>query len=218
MTQKPHCIVFDFDGVLIDSNHIKREAYFQVFRHLPGSTGIVEQCLREHAHGDRREVITAIIEKIESAEIRRPALLSQYVEAYAQVCDEQIPRCAEQPGASAMLPLLAAGFPLFINSATPRQPLERYVALRGWTHHFKGVYGRPASKVANFETIARQEQLRADTMLFIGDSALDAQAARLFGCAFLGFRSRGGDLPDDPSILRALEELPPRLHLAESHR
>ena len=112
MTQKPHCIVFDFDGVLIDSNHIKREAYFQVFRHLPGSTSIVEQCLREHAHGDRREVITAIIEKIEPADIRRPALVSQYVEAYAQVCDEQIPRCAEQPGASAMLPLLAAGFPL----------------------------------------------------------------------------------------------------------
>ena len=59
------------------------------------------------------------------------------------------------PGATETLDELSdKGLLLFINSATPVEPLRRILQLRNWTHFFREVYGVEASKAENLEEIA----------------------------------------------------------------
>ena len=50
-------IIFDFDGVIVDSNKVKRESYFETFSGIRGSERFVEQAIRENLQKTRYGVI-----------------------------------------------------------------------------------------------------------------------------------------------------------------
>src|SRR2546428_13196342 len=58
------CLVFDFDGVLVDSNAVKREAYFEALRPVGAPPSLVEKILSDNRHGDRYVVIREVIRKL----------------------------------------------------------------------------------------------------------------------------------------------------------
>ena len=67
-----NCIVFDFDGVIADSNAVKHRAYFDVFAATEGSVGLIEQVLEEVGETDRYQNIRAIICALEQAGLYVP--------------------------------------------------------------------------------------------------------------------------------------------------
>jgi phosphoglycolate phosphatase-like HAD superfamily hydrolase len=210
-------VVFDFDGVLIDSNQVKRRAYYDVFSGSGVSDEVISRCLALHADGDRGAVITAIVSAGFPGETTEP-LVRRYLAAYAAQCDAAIPHCAEQPGAGAVLAELAGARALYINSATPVEPLEHYVAQRGWARHFRGVLGRPRTKADNFSAIRVMERVNGDAMLFIGDHESDAAAARAAGCHFAGVTSDTSDFDTPVHVLSSLHALPRYLEQLEGVR
>ena len=129
------CIVFDFDGVLVDSNRIKRDAYRQVLQHRGVSVEMLETCLASHPEADRTEIITALLHQLSQASGAAPESteVARYVADYAAVCLTGVSCCPEVAGASATLQSLYADYPLYINSATPEEPLQQIVAVRGWS-------------------------------------------------------------------------------------
>lgn len=211
------CVVFDFDGVLIDSNGVKRRAYYDVFARSGVPDELVSQCLACHADGDRREVIAAIVSAGHPGESAEP-LVARYLAAYASQCDAEIPRCAEQPGAGPVLSSLAGRRALYVNSATPVEPLEGYVVQRGWRPFFRGVLGRPRTKAENFAVIRSLEKVDGNAMLFIGDHESDAAAARAAGCHFAGVNSDTSDFHAGVDLLQNLNELPRYIAQLESVR
>ena len=181
-------IVFDFDGVLIDSNVAKRDAYFEIFATLDNGESIVAEVLQQITDGDRYEIISVILRKsscsLQDNELR--LMTSKYAQMYNRICEDFAITCPEMYGALEALKKLSLNFKLYINSATPEKPLNRIVQKRNWSKHFEGVLGRPRTKFENLKLIIEKEKIQASQMVFIGDQQGDLDAADKIRCEFIG--------------------------------
>lgn len=203
------CVVFDFDGVLVDSNAVKRRAYRDIFASVAGSEPVVESVLESNTDDDRFGVIRSILERMDRDGSLTPgrleALVAEYSERYNIICEEHAATCAEIPGASAALARLAQRHPLYVISATPEEPLRRIVKRRGWSGFFRDVLGRPRTKSENLARVIRAEGVDGGQMVFVGDGRRDLDAARQAGCRFVGVRNAFNDF--DPGGLTMVNDL-----------
>ncbi len=206
----PRCVVFDFDGVLVDSNATKRRAYFEIFADLDPTGELVRAAVATHGDGDRFQLIGAICERLVAAgqlptHGATAATAADFATAYNEICEEFAATCAEIGGASAALEVLAPRCALYVNSATPQAPLRRIVARRGWEQHFRAVLGRPRSKVENLQDALEREGLAPHQAVMVGDGRHDIAAARTLGCRFVGVRNSFNDF--DTAGLPMLDDL-----------
>jgi phosphoglycolate phosphatase-like HAD superfamily hydrolase len=196
------CVVFDFDGVLVDSNAVKRDAYARVVAPLGVPADLVARALADCPDGDRYAVLETIVRRARASgclEAAAPVAetVAELARAYGAVCEEHTATCAEGRDASATLARLAARYPLYVASDTPEEPLRRVIARRGWSRHFRGVLGRPLTKVENLRLVAAREAVVPAAIVLVGDSGRDLAAARECGCCFIGVRSDGNDFEED---------------------
>jgi phosphoglycolate phosphatase len=217
------CVVFDFDGTLVDSNAIKRQAFFDVVAAYDSAGELASKVLAE-TPGDRfdvtREMARRLIARGTLVEGEGPGVEgwgARLADDYRRRTEAGVSRCDEIPGAARALAWLAEReIPRYVNSATPEGPLRAVVALRGLTPHFRGVLGGPASKRANLQQIRRELDLPAADLLMVGDGEDDRSAAVDFGCPFAGVTLGGPgrfEAAPDHAIddLRALPALLERL-------
>ena len=187
---KTKIVVFDFDGVIVDSNYVKRNAWFEIF---PESLGITDEEIEKILDlkgGETRFVILREVFKkkgiIEGEEMER--LVNEYAEKF----DEQVQSgIIFMPEVKETLPRLAAQAVLYVNSATPHESLRTLVKRLGIFHYFKDVLGNPGvknddSKKENLQLIIKLEKITAQEILFIGDHEIDHAAAQAIGCRFIG--------------------------------
>ena len=57
------CLVFDFDGVLVESNSIKRNAYGRIFKDRIQDATQIHEVLNLHPEADRIGTIRAILSR-----------------------------------------------------------------------------------------------------------------------------------------------------------
>jgi phosphoglycolate phosphatase-like HAD superfamily hydrolase len=210
------CVVFDFDGTLVDSNAIKRQTFFDVLSEVDPEGEVVAHVLDVVRPGDRFDIVREIARRLRTNR-RIPASppldtwADRFADAYTRGCEEAVSKCPEIPGATAALEWLAArGLPCYVNSATPQAPLLRVIELRSWSQHFRGVLGRPASKLENLHTLCEESGATPAELLFVGDGEDDAEAARAFGCTFVAVVRPNSDRFRTAPALRIpdLRELP----------
>jgi phosphoglycolate phosphatase-like HAD superfamily hydrolase len=186
------CVAFDFDGTLVDSNQIKRQAFFDVVADYDPEGSVVSEVLDEIRPGDRyavtREIARLLCERGGMPAGSDPeATAVRWAQAYTRRCEEGVSKCPEIPGATAALEALAGrGIALYVNSATPEAPLQRVVRLRSMSRRFRGILGGPASKLANLRRIGDAAGVEREELLFVGDGEDDRSAAASFGCPFAG--------------------------------
>lgn len=207
--RRARCIAFDFDGTLVDSNAIKRESYFEVLAGVEGAGAEIETVLRDHPREDRSGILARVHARLAARGCPSLPSVAALVEAYSETCEVRVIACPPVPGALAALDGLRDSHALYLASATPEDALVRVVSGRGWAGRFRGVFGGPRSKVENLSRIAALEGLAPAEMVYVGDAAVDREAADEFGCAFLGFGSSARDAPD-PSLVPLVAELEAR--------
>jgi len=205
-------VVFDFDGVLVDSNALKRNAYFEVFQNVPGAGAFIETALGEDVDGDRYDIIGLILQRLvaagEIAEVAENArAVERLAEHYNRICEGAVAMAPEMHGCSDVLQRLAERYPLYVNSATPEEPLRRIIHRRGWMHLFRNVLGRPRTKVENLRLILEREGIPSNALTFIGDSPHDLEAAENCGCRFIAFNGGFRTLDRDRDTISDLREL-----------
>jgi len=209
------CVAFDFDGTLVDSNQVKAQSFYEIVKDSDPSGFTVTEVLRRCSNEDRYGITRELAREFTAKGLPQPQpdveiLAAQWAEAYTSACERAIARCPEVPGVSKILTwLLSKEIPLFINSRTPIEALNRLVALRHLTHYFSGIYGAPANKLENLRHIQELAQAKPDEILFVGDSEDDREAAAELGCHFAGVilddNSRFRQMP--PLHVKNLEEL-----------
>jgi phosphoglycolate phosphatase len=205
------CVVFDFDGTLVESNAIKRDTFFEIFDEVAGSREVVELILMENPGADRYTIGPAARAALIDEGARSLPDPTSLVASYTERCERRVAACPVVPGALEALDCLSERYPLYLDSSSPQDTLTRIVELRGWGRYFRAVLGRPADKVANLRALAAREKLTAQQILLVGDGPPDLAASREFECAFLGFAHGAETLAAHPG-LGALAPLVRELH------
>jgi len=190
MAVMPEVLVFDFDGVILESADIKTRAFRELFA----------------AHPDRLEEIVAYHEAnagisrflkfrhIYGSMLGRPLGPEEeraLGERFAALVIEEVVRCPFVPGALELLQAHSGKRPLFVASGTPDDELRRIVGARNLTALFRGVYGAPKGKSAILEEILAMTGAPRASLLFVGDGRSDYEAAKIAGVGFIG-RARPG--------------------------
>lgn len=178
-------IVFDFDGVLVESVDLKGQAFVALYG--DESESIRQEVLAYHeAHGGMTRY-----EKIRHYETlcgRRGDEESVAVLAarFAEIVEAQVVAAPWVAGAGAFLERYHDTIPLYVASATPQEELERIIEKRGMAPFFKRVYGAPAKKHEALLNIAAANRYDPQVMLMVGDAMTDRDAAEKAGTRFVG--------------------------------
>ncbi|MDG9925609.1 MULTISPECIES: HAD family hydrolase [unclassified Pseudomonas] len=177
-------LVFDCDGVVLDSNRVKTEAFHAAA--LPYGKKAASELVAYHvAHGGISRyrkfeyLLRHILGRQESLEE-----LQVLLQCYAGLVREGLLGCAVAPG----LVELRERLPdcrWMIVSGGDQAELREIFAMRGLAELFDGgIFGSPDAKDLILERELRRESIRQPA-LFIGDSRFDHQCARQSGLDFV---------------------------------
>lgn len=217
------CVVFDFDGTLVDSNLIKRFTAYQIVENIVNGKSILDRVYEENWGGDRYWIFGRFAELAEADSVpgqgRRNWGMDLAAE-YTWRCEHAVTQCAEVPGAWNVITGLAqSGLVISVNSATPTATLRDIIARRGWMEAFHAVLGAPGSKVSNLEWIAKSVGVQPTQMVMVGDKAVDQLGAEEFGCHFVGVLQADSDFPVPPKFcVTELTQLPEMINQLNGFR
>lgn len=205
MTAK--AILFDFDGVIVDSVHVKTEAFREIFsdakEHLPA---IIHFHL---ANGgmSRFTKFEVIYRDILKKTLTRETA-QELGERFSKLVMQKVIDCDYTPGALEFLQTYSQKLPLFIASGTPQDELQIITAKRGLTHYFKEIRGTPQSKPEIIRDILKRYNLASEEMPFIGDAMNDYAAALETNLPFYGYAlTRVNDFPAHIKVVHSFQEL-----------
>jgi phosphoglycolate phosphatase-like HAD superfamily hydrolase len=190
-------IIFDFDGVIVDSNRIKRDAYYETFRKY-NDDALIDEILEKYEPNTRefiiRHIVHALVKKNYLVRISADALFSEMTKKYGRICRKGVLESPEIPGAERNIRELSKEYTMHVNSITPRKVLCEIMRKRGIAKYFKTICGGENTKLQNMLKIMTKERLRGDEIVFIGDRRNDYTAAEKAGVTFIGVLSNGSDL------------------------
>jgi HAD superfamily hydrolase (TIGR01509 family) len=193
MSAEPRIIIFDFDGVVLESADIKTRAFALLFKeHDQHVDAIVDLHLRL-AGVSRYEKFRLIYEDILGQPLDDHEM-ERLGEEFSRIALEEVLACDFVPGARQFLQRRHRSQALYVASGTPEEELRHIVRERGLERFFTGVYGTPAVKGDIARRILEETGTEPHDAVFIGDATTDLEGAREAGTHFIG--RRPADVPD----------------------
>ena len=200
-------IIFDFDGVIVESGDIKTNAFADLYQSYGDL--IVKEVVRYHKlnGGLSRYKKFRYFQKYL---LKKPPLTQneedKLDETFSRLVVEAVINSDSVPGADEFIKIEASRIPLFIASGTPETELNTIVTRRGLAPYFTGVRGSPKLKEILIAEILSAHDLTPERVLMIGDALIDYQSAQVNNLAFLG-RVRIGDKNPFPEYVKTVPDL-----------
>lgn len=174
-------VVFDFDGIILESADIKTNAFRRLF---DGNQQAVAYHL-EHTGISRYKKFRHITNEI----LGQPyddATERRLGERFSELVLDEVLACPFVPGARELLARRSAALPLFVASGTPEEELREIVVARGLDDMFAAVYGTPRTKAEIIRRVLAECGLKRDQVAMVGDAMSDLIGAREAGVRFVG--------------------------------
>jgi len=193
-------LFFDFDGVIVDSNSTKTEAFATLFRDYDQE--IITKIIDYH----RRYGGISRVEKIRYAHehfIGKPlteAELVRWSARYSELVVDEVIAADVVPGAVQFLESHKQQLPVFVISGTPEDELKYIIERRDMSGLFREILGSPVKKPEHIRNLLGGYRLAAERCVFIGDALTDYNAARETGSHFIGIQSTVG-FPEGTTVL-----------------
>jgi len=179
-------IIFDFDGTLIDSNHLKYDAYFELFPKNERQSRIIRHVLSERFEQTRFVILKEILRRLSGKDVLcMKEDVRILAERYNDIVLAGAKMCPEKRGAEEALKKLAPKYRLYVSSTTLEVSLKEIIQFRKWDKYFCGMFGYPHKKPETLQYIMEREKLRNNEMLVVGDGESDRESAEKNGCPFL---------------------------------
>ena len=194
MVFMPEILVFDFDGVILESADIKTRAFRELFSAYPDRVDAIVAYHKANAGISRFRKFRYIYEHV----LGKPLGLEEeraLGERFSDLVVDEVMRCPFVPGALEFLQAYSRTRPLFLASGTPDGELQRLVAARNLSQFFREVFGSPMEKCAILERILATTDKPRTLLLFVGDGRSDYEAAKAAGVGFIGRAGRGRPHP-----------------------
>jgi len=200
-------IIFDFDGVIVESGKIKTQAFAELYRaHGEEIAAKVVQFHTQNGGMSRYRKFRHFQQYFLNKPPLTEAEEKELDRRFSELVVEAVVAAEAVPGAVELIRQQAGKIPLFVASGTPENELKVIVERRGLTPYFKEIRGAPALKQTIIADILAEYRLKPATVLMIGDAMADYEGAQANNTAFLGRVH-----PDDPNPFPAHIETVPNL-------
>lgn len=184
--QEYKTIVFDCDGVLLNSNKTKVQAYYNVAKRMGGTDMQAQAFVDYHIaqgsfprNGKIKYYLENVVQQKETTE-----LMQQYLDTFDKILDESLMQCELAAGLTALKAhtrtacwmVLSGGDQIGLRQIFERRDLMQYFEC--------GVFGGPEIK----EAVLAREKANGNIQfpaLFVGDSKYDHQASTGEGLDFV---------------------------------
>lgn len=174
-------IIFDFDGVIINSHKIKTKAFFEIFKSYGKKVANNSKKFHEKNIGKSRYYKFDFVfknflnKKIKKSEIRK---LDQNFENFVQ---NKIERLKPSKNLLSFFERKKNTYNFYILTGTPQNKIKKILHKKKLIKYFKKIYGGPKSKVNHIRNI-KKTKLKT---LFIGDSYEDYLASKKTNIIFI---------------------------------
>lgn len=183
-------LVFDMDGVLIESHFLKQQAFLDLFSsytdHLPTiaeynlvSGGIPR--VRKFRH-----ICQSILNIPYDA-----GTAARLCGAYERRMLEVLPGAPLVDGIKAYL--RDSQVPMYVSTAAPEAEATSFLDGLGLLPAFVKVFGYPTEKPEALLCVAAEQEISPQAIVFFGDSISDLQAAKTVGTRFIGITAEKND-------------------------
>lgn len=197
-------IIFDFDGVIVESADIKTEAFKELFCDYPQKIGKILRYHLENAGISRYVKFRYIYEQI----LRKELLKDREIglgERFSQIVQQKILSAPFVAGAKKFLDTYRNSYQFFIASGTPKEELCNIIYLKGLQGYFKAIYGSPKEKIDIINDIIKDYNFAKDEVAYVGDARSDRIAAKQAGIVFIERKANENSSLEDRS--RAIRDL-----------
>ena len=177
-------IIFDFDGVIVESVQIKTEAFRKVFSIRPDRAEEGVSYHLENMGISRYSKFKYFYENI----LGEPYSESMGLEmgrVFSKIVLDEIKRAPLVKGTEDFLKEHYRRYKFFIASGTPQDELVYISTLKGIHGYFKGVFGTPSTKTEIVGDILSRYFLESEEIVFVGDAMSDKVAAEDTGVHFV---------------------------------
>jgi phosphoglycolate phosphatase-like HAD superfamily hydrolase len=203
-------IVFDFDGVLVESVDVKLDAYAALFAQEGAAVcRKVRDFCATRTGLSRFRLIEAIHQEILGRTVS-PAQQEQLWQRFGDLVVDAVVAAPEVQGADRFLSEFAHRYRFFIVSGTPERELGVILRRRGLDRYFDAAFGSPATKEELLGRIMEAGFAPHD-LIYVGDSHHDWAAVQTLDIPFI-WRRVSPDVPTPPGfggpVIASLDELP----------
>ena len=174
-------IIFDFDGVIINSHKVKTLAFYNIFKLYGKNIGIKAKRFHlENIGKSRYYKFRFILKNI---------LKSKFTKKKMQILDKQFDYFVEKNLKKMMPSKYLIKFlkkskntrNTYISTGTPQKKIIKILKEKRLLNYFNKVYGSPQSKIKHIKKIKKNNK----KCIFIGDSFEDFKAARFSNIKFI---------------------------------
>jgi beta-phosphoglucomutase-like phosphatase (HAD superfamily) len=169
---------FDFDGVIVDSLDIKRQAFGELFQSY--GKEVVKKVMDFHVNNggvSRYDKFKYYYANFLNKDIDQETI-SDLDRRFSMIVENKVINAAYVGGVMEFIGNIhKKNKTIFIVSATPQEEIRRIVKLKNIDRFFKEVLGSPQSKTRNIEAILRKYAIDVRKAIYFGDAKSDLAAA-----------------------------------------
>ncbi len=221
MSERLPVLLFDWDGVIVDSNDWKwGGAWKEVLANEDALMDIMKEILSEDVEKrlSRNQLVDEMCVRAQRRDVRCQSTKEQYLARFKDAVRVGTVRLGLFQGVREVLSSLdRMGFHMYVISMTAQQDLEYTAQQLDVAQYFVGLYGVPGSKEEHAKVVAGQEPPHM-SFVVIGDGTGDRDLAEHIGCPFVGVINSWNKWKNDATLKFSIEnftELPallPRLY------
>jgi len=177
-------VVFDMDGVLLDSNRMKIEAAREAFAAVDRMRGDEFAEHFRHNFGlARRDHFAWGHRALLQQRGHHDSVIDRMVQDYARRVAEGYLSCPIAHGVERLLQHLPA--PRYVLTGSDQAEARALLQRIGLAPRFVEILGSPLSKIENLRRLVQTHSMPAARSVLIGDSQHDFAAAQAFGLSFV---------------------------------
>lgn len=202
-------VLFDFDGVIVESAEVKTEAFRKLFeKDYPKYAEKIVDYHKGNMGISRYVKFRYIYERI----LRQSYSQKEERELGKRFSDFVVNEVLQAPFVAGALEFLKRNherYAMYVVSGTPETELATIVDKRGIKSYFKGVYGSPRKKEEIAQDILLRNHWKSDEVAFVGDAESDREASERCGVHFICRVNENGNFqsPVGRHAIRDLTEL-----------